>query len=309
MTPPRTAGLTLGPLLFNWEPDRRRDFYFRIADEAPVGRVHLGEVVCSKRIAFTETHLSAVIDRLTRAGKEVVLSSLALVMTEKERAAVSALCADSRGLMVEANDVATAAQLTGRPHVLGPFVNIYNEGTLAYLAGRGAVRVCLPAELPGPTAAFLAGTGLTEIELQAFGRLPLALSARCYHARANGLHKDGCQYVCGRDPDGMDVDTMEGVPFLTVNGTQTMSRRYANLLEQLVDFQAAGVASFRLWPQSCDMVAVAGLFAAVLEGSLDPADATRRLAELVPAIDFANGYALGREGHAFVEGAVGMATA
>ena len=36
--------LTLGPLLFNWQPEAWRDFYFRIADEAPVTTVYLGEV-------------------------------------------------------------------------------------------------------------------------------------------------------------------------------------------------------------------------------------------------------------------------
>ena len=40
--------LTLGPVLYNWQPERWRDFYFRIADEAPVDRVAVGEVVCSK---------------------------------------------------------------------------------------------------------------------------------------------------------------------------------------------------------------------------------------------------------------------
>ena len=38
--------LTLGPVLFNWNPERWRDFYFRIADEAPVASVYLGEVIC-----------------------------------------------------------------------------------------------------------------------------------------------------------------------------------------------------------------------------------------------------------------------
>ncbi|MGE0109951.1 MAG: U32 family peptidase, partial [Bdellovibrionales bacterium] len=28
--------LTLGPLVYNWQPETRRDFYFRIADEAPL---------------------------------------------------------------------------------------------------------------------------------------------------------------------------------------------------------------------------------------------------------------------------------
>jgi collagenase-like PrtC family protease len=46
--------LTLGPLLFNWPAERWRDFYARIADEAPVDRVVLGEVVCSKRQPFHE---------------------------------------------------------------------------------------------------------------------------------------------------------------------------------------------------------------------------------------------------------------
>ena len=35
------AELTLGPNLFNWAPEQWRDFYFRIADEAPVGIVYL----------------------------------------------------------------------------------------------------------------------------------------------------------------------------------------------------------------------------------------------------------------------------
>ena len=32
----RPMKLTLGPILFNWEADAWRDFYFRIADEARV---------------------------------------------------------------------------------------------------------------------------------------------------------------------------------------------------------------------------------------------------------------------------------
>ena len=39
----------------------------------------------------------------------------------------------------------------------GPFVNVYNEGTLAYLARRGAVRVTLPFELPATALRALAG--------------------------------------------------------------------------------------------------------------------------------------------------------
>lgn len=44
----RTA-LTLLHVL-HWPADRLADFYRRIADEAPVDRVHIGEVVCGKRM-------------------------------------------------------------------------------------------------------------------------------------------------------------------------------------------------------------------------------------------------------------------
>lgn len=294
------AKLTVGPVLFNWRPEVWRDFHFRLADEAPVDTVHLGEVVCSKRQPFIAPHLPAVIERLTAAGKEVILSSLALVMSERERDAMRALAAEAGDMLVEANDLAIAADLAGRPHMIGPLVNVYNEGTLAYLAGKGARRVCLPAELPLETLAVLAKQGLSEIEVQAFGRLPLAISARCYHARSHNLHKDGCQYVCGQDPDGMAVDTMDGTPFLTVNGTQTMSSRYANLLGELKVLRTVGIHRFRLWPQDCDMVVVARMFRAVLEDTLSALEASEQLADLMPEVAFANGYVHGREGHAFV---------
>jgi len=295
-----SAKLSLGPLLFNWKPEAWRDFYFRIADEAPVDTVYLGEVVCSKRLPFFEKYIPDVAERLAASGKEVVLSGLALVMTERERDGVRALARDAVDFLVEANDLSAAAALAGKAHVIGPLVNVYNEGTLAYLAKIGAMRVCLPAELAAPTIGLLAGLNLAEIEVQAFGRLPLAISARCYHARSRNLHKDGCQYVCGEDLDGMPVDTMDGKPFLTVNGTQTMSYHYLTALGELASLERLGVGRFRLWPHHCDMVAVARLFRDVLDQKIEAERAADHLADLVPDAEFANGYLHGREGHALV---------
>jgi len=297
-----SAKLTLGPVLFNWKPETWRDFYFRMADEAPVETVHLGEVVCSKRTPFFEKYIPEVAERLAAAGKEVVLYSLALIMSEKERDGARSLAADAGEFLVEANDYSVAAALKGRAHVIGPLVNVYNEGTLAYLARHGAVRVCLPPELPATTVALLARQGLAEIEVMAFGRLPLAISARCYHARSRNLHKDGCLYVCGEDADGMDVDTMDGKPFLTVNGTQTMSFHYANLLGELPELAQLGVGRFRLSPHSCDMVAVAKLFRDTLDGKLSVEEALNHLDGLAPNAAFSNGYIHGREGHMTVCG-------
>ncbi len=294
------AKLTLGPVLFNWRPEDLRDFYFRIADEADVDTVCVGEVVCSKRTPFFAPFLPDVVERLAGAGKEVVLSSLALIMTGREAAQARELAA-TEGVLVEANDVSVASLLAGRPFVAGPLLNVYNEGTLIYLEGMGAIRSCLPAELSADVISRLAAAARGDIEIQAFGRLPLAISARCYHARSRNLAKDGCQYVCAEDPDGMAVDTLDDEPFLAVNGTQTMSYHYLDLLAELDGLQARGVRRFRLWPQHVDMVAVAALFRSVLAGRSDAADAAGRLSGLCPGAEFANGYVHGREGRLLVE--------
>lgn len=289
-----TARLTLGPLLFHWPAEAVRDFYFRIADEAPVDSVCVGEVVCAKRLPVLAPHVAAIVERLEAAGKEVVLSSLALISSEREMDMMRELASDGDRL-VEANDVGLARVVQGRRHALGPFVNIYNEDTLAFFAARGAVRVCLPAELSHDALARLAASGAAELETQVFGRLPLAISARCFHARAHRRHKDGCQFVCGNDADGLVVHTLAEEPFLAINGTQTLSYTSVNLLAELAALRQAGVQRFRLSPHSADMVRVAAVFRRALDGA-DLGAMAAELAGLAPAMVFANGFFHGLAG-------------
>ena len=117
--------ITLGPVLFNWSPERWREFYFRIADEAPVTTVYLGEVVCSKRAVLFEPQREAVVERLTAAGKTVVFSSLSEVVLKLDRQQVESVCA-LQDALVEANDASALFYLRGRPHHVGPFMNVYN---------------------------------------------------------------------------------------------------------------------------------------------------------------------------------------
>lgn len=294
------AQLSLGPVLFNWEATQWRDFYFRVADEAEVDTVYLGEVVCAKRAPFFAPHLSKVIHRLREAGKEVVYSSLALITNEREALEMREMCTNG-DLMIELNDIGLLRVITGMPHVLGPLINIYNESTLAYLASKGAVRACLPPELPLPSIARLASSKKIEVEIFAFGRMPLAISARCFHARAHHLHKDGCQFVCGKDPDGLIVETLDRKPFLTVNGMQVLSHTCCNLLGELSSLRKAGVNWFRLSPMHTDMAAVAHIFRDVLEKRTGAAEAMAWLAELLPGVPFSNGFLQSREGRAFVQ--------
>ncbi len=292
--------LTLGPVLYNWSPERWRDFYFEIADEAPLDNVCIGEVVCQKRAPFFAPVVADVVERLEASGKRVFHSTLTLIMSAQDMALAHALTA-SGDLYVEANDVAQIAELTGRPFAIGPFVNVYNEGTLAYLARQGATRICLPAELPLDAVAAILRSSAIDVEIQAFGRTPLAISARCYHARAHGLHKSGCQYVCGLDADGMVVDTLDGNPFLTINGTQTQNYTCLNLVHQLTHLAGLGVSAFRLYPQAIDMVAVTRLFRRVLDNKLTSHEAMSDLKDLWTQSPFSNGFLLGEEGVKMVQ--------
>jgi collagenase-like PrtC family protease len=291
--------LTLGPIAYHWSADARRDFYARIADEAPVDEVYLGEVICSKRAPFHEADLPATIARLERAGKTVILSTLAEVILKRERKATEELAAMETP-EIEINNAAGLCARGKRPHRIGPFMNAYNEATIAWMAGQGATHVCLPAEMPAPAIAVAAraardlGLG---VEVQVFGRASLAVSARCYHARAHGRTKDNCQFVCEDDPDGMPLRTRDGRPILRVNGIQTQSESYVDLLPESARLVANGVTHLRLMPQDVDMAAVASVFRDVLDGTLSADEADRRVAALSGDAELSNGFYHGAAGY------------
>lgn len=298
------SGLTMGPLLFHWPAEKKRDFYFRIADEAPVDTVYLGEVICSKREPFFSAHYAEVTERLVNAGKQVVFSSLAEVMIARERKMTAALC-EPGDIEIEANDASALYHLRGRPHRVGQYFNTYNEETLKYLADGGATHIALPSELPRNSLALLARAAQLRsitLEVQVYGRVGLALSARCYHARAHERVKDNCQFVCEQDPDGLPLETLGRQNFLCVNGVQTLSYTCLNLVHEMAGMEEMGIKAFRLSPHDCDMVAVAQSFSGVLSGSMGPDEADRKIAQSGLRAPFADGFYHGREGYSWGHG-------
>lgn len=293
--------LALGPIHYHWSADRKLDFYARIADEAPIDTVYLGEVICSKRAPFFEDQYQAVTERLERGGKTVIWSTLCEVMLKREREMIAQIN-EMPAQEFEVNDSSALFHISGRPHRIGPFVNVYNEDTLTYLAGRGATHVCLPSEIPRSAVAVLCGKARelgVGVEVQAFGRISLAVSARCYHARAHNRSKDNCLFVCEQDPDGMALQTLTGQDFLAINGIQTLSHTYLNLLAELPDMAALGIGHIRLNPQSLDMIAVARTYRGVLDGALGTDEGTERLRAICPGASMSNGFWHGRAGHTY----------
>lgn len=283
--------LSLAPPQYFW-PREQTLAWYREALEWPLDIVHLGESVCSKRRELRLADWLAIGDEFAARGVEVVLSSLALLEAESELSQLRRLVANGR-FKVEANDV-SAVQLCrelGVAFVGGPTLNVYNLGTLRMLLADGLMRLVLPVELGRDwllelrDAAQAEGTALPEFETIAWGRTPLAYSARCFTARALGLGKDDCGFRCIDYPDGMPLATREGRPLLRINGISVQGEETTDLGPELHQLRALGVNILRLYPQAEGMEAVVRHFDAACAGI-----------EIPPRIGERNGYWHGEPG-------------
>ena len=283
--------LSLGPLQYFWPRQRTLDFYREVAGW-PVDVVYLGETVCSKRRELRTVDWLDLAEELAAAGKEVVLSSLALIEAESELGVLQRQV-DHGGFWLEANDL-SAVQLcrrAGLPFVGGPTLSVYNHRALAMLVEDG-LRRWVPGVEQGHQLveelrdAMLAdGQAMPELEVIAWGRLPLSLSARCFTARALDVAKDQCGFRCIDYPDGMPLATREGRPFLRINGIQVQGEETTDLGPELPALAALGVDLLRIYPQAEGSRDIVGRF-----------DAARSGAEALPALGARNGYWFGEAG-------------
>ena len=305
-----SIGLSVGPLQYWWPRARVLDFYADVAD-SPAQTVVLGEVVCSRRNEFkTEDWIDLARD-LRLAGKQVVLATQPLVMSEAELRTLRRI-AEQDEFAVEAGDAAAlqvlaraqAERPARRPFVLGPHINIYSRAALVEHAGLGAARWVAPLELAldavariNPADDPVRGlTGPIDTEVFAFGRMPLAFSARCFTARHHRMGKDACDFRCRDDADGLLLKSDDGQPFLVLNGVQTQSASMHCLLGDAAALRGAGVASLRLSPCSQGFGRVLRLFDEWLAERVSAADARAEMLTLGLPGALVNGFAHRRAG-------------
>ena len=299
--------LALGPLLYYWPRETVLGFYEAVA-KTPVDIVYLGETVCSRRRELRLADWLSVAAMLKEAGKEVILSTQVLIESGSDVTILHKIAEMSINgdFMVEANDMGAVHCLEGKvPFVAGPHLNIYNLPTLQWMTALGIKRWVIPMEMSRDDLKILqqGRPDALETEVFAYGRMPLAFSARCFTARHYNLPKDDCQFRCIDHADGLQMRTRENEEFLVLNGIQTQSARVYNLLPELGAMREIGVDVVRISPQAQHTLEIIDLFHDVMSGKANPADANQTLLPLMPELA-CNGYWYGKPGLDLVQDAM-----
>ncbi len=264
--------LALGPLLYYWEKETVEDFYQQ-AVNSEADLIYLGETVCSKRRELKARDWINLAKELANSGKEVVLSTMALLEAPSELKVLRQLCENGE-FKVETNDLG-AVQILGEkkiPFVCGPAINCYNASVLKLFINKGMQRWVMPVELSRDwlekTLTDCESLGIRdqfEVEVFAHGHMPLAYSARCFTARSENRAKDDCELCCIKYPKGRITTTQENQEVFVLNGIQTQSGSCYNLINDLPSMSGL-VDIARISPSGVESLATLSQYRAMLNG-------------------------------------------
>lgn len=258
----------LGAVLYYW-PKTDIETFYQAAASSSADIIYLGENVCTKRREMKVSDWLALAKDVAASGKQVVISTLALLQAPSELNELKRYVENGEFLL-EANDLGAVnmAAERGLPFVAGHALNCYNAYTLRILHRQGMMRWCMPVELSRDWLANvlqqceeLGFRNQFEVEVLSYGHLPLAYSARCFTARSEDRAKDECETCCIKYPQGRPVLSQEDQQVFILNGIQTQSGYCYNLGNDLISMQGL-VDIVRLSPQGMETLGVIDQFRA-----------------------------------------------
>ena len=268
----KTMKYALGPVLYYW-PKIETEAFYQAAKDSDADIIYMGETVCTKRREMKVPNWLDLAKEIAKSGKQVVLSTLALLEAPSELIDLKQLV-NNGDFLIEANDLAAinVAHDNNLPFVAGPAINCYNALTLKLLQKQGMVRWCMPVELSRDWLSnvlkqfdALKIERNFEVEVFSYGYLPLAYSARCFTARSEDKPKDKCETCCIKYPVGREVFSQEQQKVFVLNGIQTQSGYCYNLGNNLKEMKGL-VDIVRISPLGIDTLEVVKQFRANEEG-------------------------------------------
>lgn len=258
----------LGPVLYYW-PKSEMEAFYHAAVQSEADIIYMGETVCTKRREMKVADWIALAKEVAKSGKQVVLSTLALLEAASEINEMRQLVNNGE-FLIEANDLSAInlAQEHHLPFVVGPAINCYNAYTLKLLQKQGMIRWCMPVELSRDWLkniltqfAQLHIERNFDVEVFSYGYLPLAYSARCFSARSENKPKDKCETCCIKYHNGREVFSQEQQKVFVLNGIQTQSGYCYNLGNNLKDMSGL-VDIVRLSPLGTETLTILKQFKA-----------------------------------------------
>ena len=262
----------LGPVLYYW-PKIETEAFYQAAKDSDADIIYMGETVCTKRREMKVPNWLDLAKEIAKSGKQVVLSTLALLEAPSELIDLKQLV-NNGDFLIEANDLAAinVAHDNNLPFVAGPAINCYNALTLKLLQKQGMVRWCMPVELSRDWLSnvlkqfdALKIERNFEVEVFSYGYLPLAYSAHCFTARSEDKPKDKCETCCIKYPVGREVFSQEQQKVFVLNGIQTQSGYCYNLGNNLKEMKGL-VDIVRISPLGIETLEVVKQFRANEEG-------------------------------------------
>lgn len=299
----REMNITLGPIPFLWDREKIISFYKEILN-TPVSAVYIGEVACSKRAILGTDTIEKIGNMLEDAGKEVVLSTLGLITGREEIEYTKSLL--ELPFAIEVNNIGALDLLTSngsnnRRFITGPHIAVYNAATANFFHGLNVKRLVFMPELDRRSIGSISSTvPSVEKEIIGFGSLPVAFSWRCYTARSLALSKANCAIVCKKYPEGMPLETMDGMPIFNINGTQLMSAQKVCMAGELDTLKSLGIEYLRIIPQERHTADIIDTFGKLTEGVITGKDAVESL-KVYSQDGLTNGWFNGQAGWKYID--------
>ena len=294
--PTTPTTFSLGALLYPWNATQIKQLYQDAANCSLISRVYLGEIVCAKRNPLLAKYLPKIIDEVQAAGKQIIFSTPILHNDEESHQLMlnNIELARQYQCPIEINDLAGLKHATGLEIIIGPYINTYNQASLAVFARNGAQRICPPFEVNRSVIADLAAFVL-PLEVNILGRVALSISSRCFIAHNLNIERDNCKLACFKHSAGFNAGS-EQQELFNLNGMQVQSAKIYNLIKEIPDLQSIGVHNFRINPTpEFSLNQISSLITAQLSSTPD-SFLTEQQNQL-----FANGFYHNQEGYKFIE--------